>query len=75
MTNLFWSGPNPFGQAQTIKNSPEKSNLTLTKMIWTQPKQFGPDQNNLDLTKTVWIVQNNFGPIEGKGINIKKLHA
>jgi hypothetical protein len=68
-------GSKSFGQAQTIKNSPEKSNLTLTKMIWTRLKQFGPDQTNLDLTKPIWIVQNNFGSREGEGINIKKLHA
>ena len=38
--NSFWSGPNHFGQVQIIKISPEKSNLNLTKMIWTRPKQF-----------------------------------
>ena len=56
---LFWSGPIRFGQAQIIldrfgqvqiiKISPEKSNLNLTKMIWTRPKQFLHVQNNLDL--------------------------
>ena len=45
-SNSFWSGPNHFGQVQTIKISPEKSNMNLTKMIWTRPKQFGHDQNN-----------------------------
>ena len=30
------------------KDSPDKSNLNLTKMIWTRPKQFAPVQNNLD---------------------------
>ena len=65
----FWSGPTHFGQVQIIKINPEKSNLTLTKMLWTRPKQFGPDQNNLFLYKTIWMVQNNFGPIEGQGIN------
>ena len=41
-------GPNHFGQVQIIKDSPEKSNLNLTRMIRTQPKQFTPVQNNLD---------------------------
>ena len=68
-SNLFWSGPNHFGQVQIIKISPEKYNLNLTKMIWAQPKCFGPDQNNLDPTKAIWTVQNHFGPIEGQGIN------
>ena len=53
-SNLFWSVPNHFGQVQTIKISPEKSNLNLTKMIWTQPKWFVPVQNNLDDPKSVW---------------------
>ena len=34
-SNSFWSGPNHFGQVQIIKISPEKSNLNLTKTIWT----------------------------------------
>ena len=45
---LFWTGPICFGRVQIIldrsklqKNSPEKSNLNLTKMIWTLSKQFG----------------------------------
>ena len=38
--NLFWSGPNHFGQVRIIKIGPEKSNLNLTKRIWTRPKQF-----------------------------------
>ena len=41
-SNLFWSCPNHFEQVQIIKISPEKSNLNLTKMIWTKPKRFGP---------------------------------
>ena len=41
-SNSFWSDPNHIGQVQIIKNSPEKSNLNLTKIIWTQPKRFGP---------------------------------
>ena len=45
--NLFWSGSNHFGQVQIIEISPEKSDLNLTKIIWTQPKQFVPIQNNL----------------------------
>ena len=44
--NSFWSGANHFEQVQIIKISPEKSNLNLTNIIWTQPKRFGPDQNN-----------------------------
>ena len=38
--NSFWLGPNHFGQVQIIKIIPEKFNLKLTKMIWTQPKRF-----------------------------------
>jgi hypothetical protein len=53
----FGSGPNHFGQVQIIKISPEKSNLNLTKTIWSQPKQFG-------------TVQNHFGPIEGQSIKV-----
>ena len=61
-SNLFWSDPNHFDQFQIIKISPEKSNLNLTKMIWTQPKQVGPDQNNLDLTKTIFTWPKQFLP-------------
>ena len=61
--NLFWLGPNHFGQVQIIKIIPEKSNLNLTQMIWTQPKQFAPDQNNLYPSKYIWTVQNDFGLI------------
>ena len=53
-SNLFWSGPNHFGQVQIINISPEKSNLNQTKMILSQPKQFGPNQNNLDSPKSFW---------------------
>ena len=53
-TNLFWSGTNHFGQVQTKKFSSEKSNLNLTKMIWTRPKQFVLVQNNLDGPKSFW---------------------
>ena len=66
-TNSFWSGSNHFGQVQIIKISPEKSDLNLTKIIWTSSKRFGPDQNNLYPSKTIWTVQNHFGPIEGQG--------
>jgi hypothetical protein len=41
-SNLFCSGPNHFGEFQNLKISPEKSNLNLTQIIWTQPKQFVP---------------------------------
>ena len=44
--NLFWTGPNHFGLVQIIKISPEKSNLSLSKMISTRPKQF--------VTKSTW---------------------
>jgi hypothetical protein len=44
--------PNHFGQVQIIKISPEKSNLNLTKMIWTPPNQFVLVQNNLDSPKS-----------------------
>ena len=52
-SNVFWSGPNHFGQAQIIKISPEKSDLNLTKIldptktVWTPSKHFFTD--NLDL--------------------------
>jgi hypothetical protein len=38
-SNLFWLAPNHFEQAQIMNISPEKSNLNLTKIILTQPKQ------------------------------------
>ena len=42
---------NCVGQVQIVlvrsKISPEKSNLNLTKMTWSQLKQFWPDQTNL----------------------------
>ena len=59
-SNSFWLGPNQ-------KNIQEKSNLNLTKIIWTYQKRFGPDQNNLDPSKTTEIIQIYFGPTEGKG--------
>ena len=34
-SNSFWSSLNHFGQVQIEKISREKSNLNLTKMIWT----------------------------------------
>ena len=67
-SNLFWLAPNHFGQAQIINISPEKSNLNMTKIILTQPKQFGTKQKDSDTTKTIWIVLNHFGPMEGQGI-------
>ena len=73
-SNLFWLGPNHFGQAQNINISPEKSNLNLTKIILTQPKQFGTEQKDSDTTKTIWMVLNHFGPIKGQGIIDKILH-
>ena len=65
----FWTGPISFGWVQIIKSSSEKSNLNLTRMIWTPPKQFAPNQNNLYLSKAIWTAQNHFGPKEGHGIN------
>ena len=60
--------PNYFGRPlQIIKISSEKSNLNLTKMIWSCPKQIGPNKNNLDPIQ-FWTVQNHFGSIEGQGI-------
>ena len=38
----FQSGPNHFGQVHIVKISPEKSNLNLTKVIWTVQNNFGP---------------------------------
>ena len=69
-TNLFWSGTNHFGQVQTKKFSSEKSNLNLTKMIWTQPKRFVPNQKNCYSTNIIWSVQNHFGPIKDKALGI-----
>ena len=51
-SDLFWSGPNHFRQVQIIKLCPAKSNLNMTKMIWTWPKQFVFFQNNLDGPKS-----------------------
>ena len=48
-SNLFWSCPNHSVWVQIIKISPEKSNLNLTKMIRTQPKQFGQSKIILNL--------------------------
>jgi hypothetical protein len=39
---LFWLGPNQFGLVQILKISPQKSNLNLTKTIWTVQNCFGP---------------------------------
>ena len=50
----------PNGHVQIIKNSPEKSNLDLSKTNLTRPKRFVP-------------IQNNFGPIVGQGKGFKKL--
>ena len=72
--NLLWLDPNYFGQVQIIKISPEKSNLNLTKMIWTRPKQFGPDQNNLDNPKSFLIYRRDKAQtsltISAKEVNI-----
>ena len=40
-SNLFWSGPNHFGQVQIVKISPEKFEQA--------------EQNDLDPTKTIRI--------------------
>ena len=50
-------GPNNFGQVQIVKISPEKPNLNLTKMNWTQPEHFVSIQNQdiLDGPKLFWI--------------------
>ena len=66
--NSFWSGPNHFGQDQIINISPEISNLNLTKMIWTRPKQIGPVQIDWYSTNIIWTFQNHFGPIKGQDI-------
>ena len=54
VSNLFWLGPNNFGQVQIRKINPGKSNLNLTKMIWMRPKLFGPD-------KTICSCPKQFG--------------
>ena len=56
----FWTVQIILLEYQIIKNSPEKSNLKPTKMIWTHPKWFGHDQNNLYQSKTIWTVQTHF---------------
>ena len=71
-SNLFWLGPNHFGQVQIIKISPEKSNLTLTKMLWARPKLFGPDQNDWYSTKMIWSVQIHFEATEAQGIKLQE---
>ena len=43
---IILSDPIRFGRVQIIKTSPEKSNLNLTKIIWTRLKRSGPNQNN-----------------------------
>ena len=48
----FWTGRILFRQVQIVKISPEKSNLKLSKIIWTQSKQFTPIKNNLDGPKS-----------------------
>ena len=53
----------------------ETSDLNLTKIILTQPKQIGLDQNNLYMSKTIWTVQNNFGLIEGQDIRLFATHS
>ena len=53
-SKLFWTGLSYFGQVKIIRNSPEKSNLYLTKTVWTWPKQFAPAQNKLDGPKSFW---------------------
>ena len=40
-SNLFWFFPNHFGQVQVIKIGPEKSNINLTKTVWTVQTHFG----------------------------------
>ena len=57
----FRTGPICFGHFQIIKTNPEKSNLNLDKMIWTQPKLFGPDQNDLKPTKMICTCPKQFG--------------
>ena len=53
-SNSFWSDPNHIAQVQIIKISSEKSNLNLTKIIWTWLKQFVAAQNNLEGPKSFW---------------------
>ena len=40
-SNLVWLYPSHFGQVQIKNISPEKSNLNLTKTIWTVQNNFG----------------------------------
>ena len=47
-SKMILDRPNHFGRpVEIIKISSEKSNLNLTKMIWSCPKQIGPNKNNL----------------------------
>ena len=59
-TGSFWFSTNNFGRVQITEISPEKFNLNLTKIIWTQP-------NDQDLTKKIWTFQNHFGPKDWEG--------
>ena len=59
----FWMGPIHFNQVQIKQISPEKSDLNLTKIVWTRPKQIVLDQNNLYPSKTIWTT-------EGQGIRV-----
>ena len=69
-SNVFWLGPNHFGQVKIRLFWTNFYNLDLPKMIWTRPEQIGPIQNDCYSTKMIWTVQNNFGHIEGQGINV-----
>ena len=76
----FWTGHIHFVQVQIIKISPEKSNLNLTKMIWTRPTQFGPIEGQdisiltSDLFSRNSKRRNNWTKMEMKHLPVKYLN-
>ena len=51
-SNSFWLGLNCFEEVKIMKISPEKSNLSPSKMIWTQAKQIGLKQKTISTIHT-----------------------
>ena len=60
-SNLFWSCPNHFGQVQIIKISQEKSNLTLTKMLWALTKTIRSNFKKFAKKSLIWPRPKFFG--------------
>ena len=59
-SKMILDRPNHFGWIQIKKNSPEKSNLNVTKMIWMRSKFFLHVQNNLDGPKLFWTYRRTW---------------